>query len=100
MNLLAKPSCLTPQGGRLRSCAAGTTAATVWALQEPIDQRLLRCDYSDVALLGKAVTRGRGWRPAGLAIHALNGGLFGLAYQEARCILPSDPRKLALRMAM
>ena len=72
----------------------------VWALQEPIDQRLLRCDYSDVALLGKAVTRGRGWRPAGLAIHALNGGLFGLAYQEARRILPSDPRKLALRMAI
>jgi hypothetical protein len=87
-------------GGRLRSGAAGAAAAMVWALQEPIDQKLLRCDYSDVALLGKAVTRGRGWRPAGLAIHALNGGLFGLAFQEARRILPTGPRRLAVGMAI
>ena len=44
--------------GRLRAAAAGATAATFWALEEPFDQQLLRCDYSDVALLGKAVTRG------------------------------------------
>ena len=68
----------------MRSAAAGAMAATVWALQEPIDQRLLRCDYSDVAVLGKAVTRGRSWRAAGLAIHALNGALFGLAFHEGR----------------
>jgi len=49
---------------------AGATAATIWALEEPLDQRLLRCDYSDVALLGKAVTRGPGWRAAGLAAAA------------------------------
>jgi hypothetical protein len=85
---------------RLRSCAAGATAAIVWALQEPIDQRLLRCDYSDVALLGKAVTRGRGWRAAGLALHALNGALFGLAFHEARRTLPTEPRRLALGMAL
>jgi hypothetical protein len=30
--------------GRLRSASAGVAAATVWALEEPIDQRLLRCD--------------------------------------------------------
>jgi hypothetical protein len=94
--------CQTAQvGGRLRSCAAGAAAAIVWALQEPLDQKLLRCDYSDVALLGKAVTRGgRGWRPAGLAFHTLNGALFGLAFQEARGVLPTDPRKLALGMAI
>jgi hypothetical protein len=72
----------------------------VWALQEPIDQRLLRCDYSDIAVLGKAVTRGPGWRPAGLAIHALNGAVFGLAFHEARRVLPVGSRKLALRMAL
>ena len=72
----------------------------MWALQEPLDQRLLRCDYSDVAVLGKAVTRGPGWRAAGLAIHALNGALFGLAFHEARRILPLDSRKLALGMAL
>jgi hypothetical protein len=53
--------------GRLRSAAGGAVAAAVWALEEPLDQRLFRCDYSDVALLGKALTRGRGWRAAGSA---------------------------------
>jgi hypothetical protein len=86
--------------GRLRSASAGVAAATVWALQEPIDQRLLGCDYSDIAVLGKAVTRGPGWRPAGLAIHALNGAVFGLAFHEARRVLPVGSRKLALRMAL
>src|SRR5580765_1903576 len=42
--------------GRSRSVAAGAAAALVWALEEPIDQRLLGCDYSDVAVLGKALT--------------------------------------------
>jgi hypothetical protein len=85
---------------RFRAAAAGATAATIWALEERLDQRLLRCDYSDVALLGKAVTRGRGWRAAGLAIHALNGALFGLAFYEARRVLTIDSRKLALGMAL
>ncbi len=87
-------------GGRLRSGAAGAAAAIVWALQEPLDQKLLRCDYSDVAVLGKTVTGGRGWLPAGLAFHTLNGALFGLAFQEVRRILPTDPRKLAVGMAI
>ena len=55
-----------------------------WALLEPLDQRLFRYGYSDVALLGTFVTRGPGWRLAGLAIHAGNGALFGLAYREAK----------------
>jgi len=84
----------------LRAAAAGATAATVWALEEPLDQRLLRCDYSDVALLGKAVTRGPGWRAAGLASHALHGALFGLPFHTARRILTVDSRKLALGMAL
>jgi len=72
----------------------------VWALQEPLDQRLLRCGYSDVAVLGKTVTRGPGWRVAGFAIHVLNGALFGLAFHKARRILPVEARKLALGMAL
>jgi hypothetical protein len=85
---------------RLRAAAAGATAATVWGLQEPLDRRLLRCDYSDVAVLGKAVTRGRGWWPAGLALHAVNGALFGLAFDAARRRLPVGRRKLALGLAL
>ena len=48
------------------------------------DQRVFRCDYSDVAILGKAVTAGPRWWPAGLALHVANGVAFGLFYHEVR----------------
>jgi hypothetical protein len=67
-----------------RFAAAGAVAATAWALLEPLDRRLFRYDYSDVAVLGKFVTRGRAWRPAGLLLHTANGAAFGLAYREAK----------------
>ena len=86
--------------GRLRSALAGSVAALIWAAQEPLDKRLLRCDYSDVAVLGKGVTRGDGWRTIGLVIHALNGALFGLAFHEARRRVAVGPRKLAVGMAV
>jgi hypothetical protein len=86
--------------GRSQSAAAGAAAAAVWALQEPLDQLVLRCDYSDVALLGKAVTRGPHWRIAGLAIHAANGAVFGLVFHGLRRRLRLDSRKLALGMAL
>jgi hypothetical protein len=86
--------------GRARSALAGATAATVWALQEPLDKRVFECDYSDVAVLGKAVTRGPAWRLAGLGIHALNGALFGLAFHEARHRVPVGPHRLAVGMAL
>jgi hypothetical protein len=94
------PRCPLISDLRLRSAAAGAAAATVWALQEPFDQRLMRCDYSDVALLGKAVTRGPHWRPAGLAIHAGNGVIFGLVFYELHRLLDVDCRRLALVMAL
>ena len=72
------------QASRTRSAAAGACAGVVWAAAEPIDRRLLRNDYSDVALLGKAVTRTRAWPVVGLAMHAANGAVFGLAYHELR----------------
>jgi hypothetical protein len=75
-------------------------AATVWALLEPLDQRLFRCDYSDVALLGKWITRGRGWRPIGFTWHAANGALFGLAFDATRRSVAIPPRRLALGLAM
>ena len=86
--------------GRLRSALVGSTAAFVWAAQEPLDRKLFRCDYSDVAVLGKCVTRGPAWRTTGLAMHALNGALFGLAFHEARRRIPVGPRKLAVGMAV
>jgi hypothetical protein len=83
-----------------RSAAAGATGALVWAALEPLDRLVFRCDYSDVALLGKAVARGRGWLPAGLVLHALNGAAFGLGYELLRTRTPYEPRRLALGLAL
>ncbi|HEV3480482.1 MAG TPA: hypothetical protein VG144_13680 [Gaiellaceae bacterium] len=85
---------------RVHPAAAGALAATVWGVVEPLDQRLFRSDYSDIALLGKAVTRGRGWRPIGFALHAVNGALFGLAYDAVRRRAPVEQKRLALAMAL
>ena len=82
---------------RTRAALAGAAAATAWGLLEPLDRRLFRRDYSDIALLGKAVTRRRGWRPIGFAVHAANGAAFGLGFHEVqrRTGLPKRPLALA-----
>ena len=86
--------------GRVRAASSGAVAALVWAAQEPLDQRMFGCDYSDVAVLGKGITRGPRWRAAGLAFHLLNGAGFGLAFHEASSRLGLGPRKLAVGMAL
>jgi len=86
-------------GTRARFVVAGAVAAGVWALEEPLDQRLFRCDYSDVAILGKGVTR-CGWWPVGFALHVANGALFGLALHTVHARRGGDPRRLALAMAL
>jgi hypothetical protein len=86
---------------RRRSALAGGAAALVWALQEPLDEHVFGCDYSDVALLGKALTRGPRWRIAGLALHMMNGALFGVAFHEARRARPDgSAARLAVGMAL
>jgi hypothetical protein len=72
----------------MRAALAGAVAATVWGLQEPLDRRLFGCDYSDVRLVG------------GLPLHALNGALFGLAFDFVRRRVPADPRRLAVVLAV
>jgi hypothetical protein len=70
---------------------AGVAAAGVWAAQQPLDKRVFGSAYDDVELLGKLVTTERGWRPAGLAMHAANGALFGAVYALARPVFPGPP---------
>ena len=72
----------------MRAALAGAIAATVWGLQEPLDRRVFRCDYSDVRLVG------------GLGVHALNGALFGLAYDFVRRRTQVEERRLALGLAL
>jgi hypothetical protein len=82
------------------AAAAGAAAALVWAAAEPLDRRLFAHDYSDVALLGKLVTRSRAWPVVGLTLHAANGSLFGLAWGQARRHTSLGPRTLALGLAL
>ena len=64
----------------LRGALAGAVAATIWAAQQPLDKRLFGVAYDDTELLGKAVTRGPGWRPVGVALHLANGAAFGAVF--------------------
>jgi hypothetical protein len=79
---------------RVRAAAAGSVAAVLWGLQEPLDQRVFGCDYSDVLFLG------RGRRSLGFVVHAANGALFGLAFDAVRQRVDVDQRKLALGLAL
>jgi len=65
-----------------------------------LDQRVFRSHYSDVAVLGKAVTRGPLWPAVGLTLHAMNGAVFGLAFHEVRRRVAGPPRVLAVGMAL
>jgi hypothetical protein len=75
----------------LGGALAGSVAASVWALQQPLDKRAFECSYDDVELLGKLVTRGEGWPFAGAALHAANGALFGAVYSQVRPFIPGPP---------
>jgi hypothetical protein len=78
----------------MRGALAGATAAAVWAAQQPLDKRVFGVDYDDADLLGGFVTRTRAAYPVGLALHLVNGALFGAAYANVR---PSLPVPAALR---
>jgi len=78
---------------RIRAAVAGSVGAVVWGLQEPLDQRVFGCDYSDVLFLG------RGHRSIGFLVHAANGALFGLAFDAVRQRVDVDQRRLALALA-
>ena len=75
----------------VRGAAAGALAAGIWAVQQPLDKRLLRSDYDDVELLGKLVTRRPLWRVAGTLFHLANGAIFGAGYAIVDPRLPGPP---------
>ncbi len=85
----------------LRGALAGAAAAAIWAAQQPLDKRVFGTRYDDVELLGKAVTRGRAWPAAGLAIHIANGAAFGASYSllAPRMPLPAWARGPALALS-
>lgn len=66
-------------------------AAAVWAVGQPLDKLVFSCRYDDIELLGRAVVRGEGWYPAGLALHLQNGAVFGALYANLAPALPVSP---------
>jgi hypothetical protein len=64
-------------GRILRGAAAGAVAATVWALQEPLDQKVFGVDYSDPELLAKPL---KASKATGMVLHGANGAIFGAIY--------------------
>jgi hypothetical protein len=80
--------------GRARAAVAGAAAATVWGLLEPLDRRVLRCDYSDVRLVGF------GDRRLGFVVHAANGAVFGLVFDAVRRRVDVDQQRLAVGLAL
>jgi hypothetical protein len=72
----------------LRGALAGATAAAVWAAQQPLDKKIFGVDYDDVEILGKLVTRSRGWLPVGMVLHIQNGAVFGAVYANVAPSLP------------
>jgi hypothetical protein len=70
---------------------AGAIAAAVWAAQQPLDRRVFGVPYDDTELIGRWVVRGPGWRPAGLALHLVNGAAFGGLYANVVTSLPLPP---------
>jgi len=89
-----------------RGALAGAAAALVWAAAEPVARRAFGTSYSDVRLLGAAVTRGRRWPVAGVAMHALNGAVFGAVFAAAgqagwrRGVLAAEAENLVLWPSM
>jgi hypothetical protein len=62
----------------LTGFACGVAAAAVWAASEPVLRRVTRSDYSDVRLLADPISRTT--QLPGLALHCVNGGVFGAGF--------------------
>jgi hypothetical protein len=66
----------------MSGAVAGALAAAIWAAAEPALGRAFGTTFSDVRLLGRAVTRGRLWPVVGVAVHVANGAAFGWAFER------------------
>lgn len=76
-----------------RAALAGLAGALAYLAEQYIDLKVLRFPGDDLKLLGLLATRrDPAWRVAGLALHAANGAMLGLAYGAfVRNRLPGSP---------
>jgi hypothetical protein len=75
----------------LRGALAGTVAAAVWLVQQPLDKRVFGWPHDDAELLGRLTGTG----PAvGTLLHLGNGAAFGAIYAA---VAPAVPVAAPLR---
>jgi hypothetical protein len=84
----------------LQAGLAGAAAAAVWGLVEPLDRRLFRFPYSDIAILGLLVTRGPHWKAFGWVLHVVNGAVAGLVFWAIYERVGGSPFWLAVAFAL
>jgi hypothetical protein len=66
----------------LRAGAAGATAAAVWVAVEPAWRRAFRGPHRELRLVGRMLAPEAAWKPVGLAVHLMNGAMFGIAFDR------------------
>ena len=62
--------------------------------------KLFRFSYSDIALLGKLVTRGPHWRAVGWVVHIVNGAVAGLVFWALYEWIGGNAFRFAIGFAM
>lgn len=79
-----------------RAFGAGVGGALAYLAAQELDRRLVNRRSDDLILLGGLVTQHRAvWRPLGLVMHLLAGGVFGLIFETIAA--PRLPGPLWLR---
>jgi hypothetical protein len=66
----------------IRAAAAGVTAAAVWVAVEPAWRRVFGGPHRELRLVGRMLAPESAWKPVGLAVHLINGAMFGIAFDR------------------
>jgi len=69
-------------GRTVRAAAAGIVAAAVWVAVEPVWRRAFDGPHRELRLVGRLLAPEEAWKPVGLAVHLMNGALFGVAFDR------------------
>jgi hypothetical protein len=66
----------------VRAALAGMTAAAAWVAVEPALRRAFDGPHQELRLVGRMLAPERAWKPVGLAVHLMNGAMFGVAFDR------------------
>jgi hypothetical protein len=66
----------------LKAALAGMTAAGVWIAAEPALRRMVDGPHQELRLIGRMLAPERSWKRVGLAVHLMNGAMFGIAFDR------------------